>query len=98
MRPFLYISFVVLGTAIGGFAQAIVPTPTPLSQTSAQVTAPENAVKNIPPVAPDYRSSDRSLPDISRVGVDLPDQLSLTLHDALERALANNKDIEISRK
>jgi len=98
MRPFLYISVFILGTAITGFTQTSVPTPTPLPSTSAQATAPENAVRNLPPVAPDYRSTERSLPDISRIGVDTTDQLPLTLHDALERALANNKDIEISRK
>ena len=98
MYRFLYI-LLIAGILVGAvFAQTPTPSPTPRPLGDTQAVKPENAVRNIPAVAPTYRSTDRSLPDVSRVGVDPADQLPLTLHDALERALSNNKDIEISRK
>ena len=39
-----------------------------------------------------------SLPDLGRVGVDMTQQRSLTLHEAIELALENNRDLEVSRK
>jgi hypothetical protein len=38
------------------------------------------------------------MPDLGRVGVDMTDQRSLTLNDAITLALENNKDIEVTRK
>src|SRR5689334_20882144 len=96
MGRYLYILVLSLLLANGLAGQT--PTPTPVPSQDAQALKPENAVKDIPAVAPGYRSSDRALPDVSRVGVDAVDQLPLTLRDALERALTNNRDIEISRK
>ena len=51
----------------------------------------------LPSIAPDYRAPSRPLPEIGRVGVDMTDQRPLTLREALEMALLNNKDIEVSR-
>lgn len=49
---------------------------------------------------PVQRSFDKPLPgvpDPSRVGVSLADQLSLTIEQAVEMALRNNNDIDVSR-
>lgn len=70
--------------------------PTPFA-TGVRTVAPEN-LKGVPAIAPDYRSSDRALPDLGRVGVDMTDQKSLTLEDTLGLALENNLDIEVTRK
>jgi HAE1 family hydrophobic/amphiphilic exporter-1 len=75
-------------------AQDITPTPSP---SPTATIAPEN-VPGVPAIAPGYRSDDRSLPDLGRVGVDLLQQRPLTLHDAIETALVNNRDIEVTRK
>ena len=40
----------------------------------------------------------RDLPDLGRVGIDMTRQRTLTLREAIELALDNNKDIEITRK
>jgi HAE1 family hydrophobic/amphiphilic exporter-1 len=87
-RQFFTIVICVLAFGVSA-AHAQTPTPTPV--------LPE-AVPGVPTVAPDYRSTDRSLPDLSRVGVDSTNQRPLMLHDAIELALDNNHDIEISRK
>lgn len=50
-----------------------------------------------PPVAPDFQAPVRPLPSAERVGVDLTNHLPLTLEEAIERALANNNNIEVSR-
>lgn len=83
-----------------GSAYAQDPTPSPAATPpvdDTQPVAPEK-LQGVPPIAPDYRSDDRSLPDLGRVGVDLTDQKSLTLSEAITMALENNKDIEVTRK
>jgi HAE1 family hydrophobic/amphiphilic exporter-1 len=53
---------------------------------------------NIPVVATDFRANlTKPLPNLDRVGVDSTQQRPLTMREALEMALANNKDIEIGR-
>ncbi|HKR12762.1 MAG TPA: TolC family protein [Pyrinomonadaceae bacterium] len=52
----------------------------------------------VPPVAPDFRAPQKSLPELTRVGVDMNQQRPLSLRDALSMALANNKDIEVARE
>ena len=54
-------------------------------------------LQGVPAIAPNYSSNDRALPDLGRVGVDMTDQRSLTLNDAITLALENNKDIEVTR-
>ncbi len=83
----LYILVILL--CLAGIAAAQAPTPTP--------AVPEN-LEGVPEVAADYRSDDRSLPDLGRVGVDMLRQRTMTLKDALELAMENNKDVEVSRK
>ncbi len=75
------------------------PTPTPeaVQPADKQNVEPED-LKGVPSIAPNYASDDRALPDLGRVGVDMADQRSLTLAEAITLALENNKDIEVTRK
>ncbi|MEP6703962.1 MAG: TolC family protein, partial [Acidobacteriota bacterium] len=50
-----------------------------------------------PPVAPDFEAPARPLPDANRVGVDIANQLPMTLEEAITLALRNNNNIDISR-
>lgn len=79
------ITLLLLAFAAGSRAQSATATPSP------------DAVA-VPVVAPAFESSDRNLPDLGRVGVNLADQKPLTLRDAIEMALDNNRDIEVTRK
>ncbi len=71
--------------------------PTPPAVDDSQKVQPEN-LPGVPQIAPSYRYEDRSLPDLGRVGVDLLEQRPLSLREALELALSNNKDIEVARQ
>ena len=82
--------------AVNTRAQTATPTPSAITSDTQNVT-PEN-IKGVPDIAPKYRSDDRDLPDLGRVGVDMTQQKTLTLREAIELALDNNRDIEISRK
>jgi HAE1 family hydrophobic/amphiphilic exporter-1 len=50
-----------------------------------------------PPVAPNFQAPARPLPSAERVGVDMMNQLSLTLEEAIERALQDNNDIDSAK-
>ncbi|MGB7923684.1 MAG: TolC family protein, partial [Pyrinomonadaceae bacterium] len=50
-----------------------------------------------PPVAPNFEAPSRPLPSAERVGVDLSDQMPITLNEAVGLALTNNNDIDGSR-
>ncbi len=95
-RLFLYILIILIAACGQALAQdaAASPTATPTITGSPQ---PED-LKGVPAIAPNYQSDDRSLPDLGRVGVDMTDQRTLTLSQAIELALDNNRDIEVSRK
>jgi len=49
------------------------------------------------PIAPTFDTPTRPLPSSERVGVEIDNQLSLTLEQAIEMALKNNNDIDASR-
>jgi outer membrane protein len=51
----------------------------------------------VPAIAPDFRSTQRPLPELGRVGVDMNRQRPLSVREALALALENNKDIEVAR-
>ena len=74
--------FLCAANAIGQ-APTPLPTPTPNEPLPTQ----PNFTKPLPP-----------MPDETRIGVDIENQLSLTLADAIEMALKNSNDIEASRK
>ncbi len=96
MNRRLYIFTLVLLVAAAINASAQDPTPTPVVS-DKQAVEPEN-LKGVPAIAADYRSDERLLPDLGRVGVDMTNQRTLTLREAIELALENNRDIEVSRK
>jgi len=88
MRRYFYLLLLILLSATGlAGAQTPSPTPTPIPE----------AVP-VPTVAPGFENRDLSLPELGRVGVDLTDQRTMTLLDAVEMALSNNLDIEVSRR
>lgn len=98
MKRLLYIFILSLIAVAAENIRAQTATPTPSAITlDTQNVAPEN-IKGVPEIAPKYRSDDRYLPDLGRVGVDMTQQKTLTLREAIELALDNNRDIEISRK
>ncbi len=98
MYRYLYILLILLclGTGAELYAQGPTPSPTP-AVVDKQSTTPEN-IKGVSEIAPNYRSDERRFPDLGRVGVDLTQQKTLSLKDAIELALENNKDIEVTRK
>lgn len=96
MKRHLYIIILALLAAVAGEVRAQSPTPTP-AENDVQRVAPEN-IKGVPTIAEKYRSDERLLPDLGRVGVDMTDQKSLTLRETIELALENNRDIEVARK
>ena len=96
MHRHLYILIILVFAVTGVRVWAQDATPTPFA-TGIQTNEPEG-LKDVPAIAPDYRSNDRKLPDLGRVGVDMTDQKSLTLSEALRLALENNLDIEVTRK
>lgn len=59
--------------------------------------APAKLPDDPPPIAPNFEAPARPLPSAERVGVDLTDQMPLTLDEAIRLALANNNDIDGSR-
>ena len=68
----------------------------PPGRESVPTPAPDN-LPAVPQVAPDYRAAPAPVPELGRVGVDMADQQPLSLREALEMALANNKDLEVAR-
>ncbi len=85
---FFFIQILLLSALVN--AQNATPTPTP-------AVKPEN-LQNIPPIAPQFQSDDRTLPDLELVGVDMMRQKPLSIKEAILSALENNKDIEVSRQ
>jgi HAE1 family hydrophobic/amphiphilic exporter-1 len=59
--------------------------------------APAELPSDPPPVAPNFEAPTRPLPSAERVGVDVSEQLPLTLNEAIALALQNNNDIDGSR-
>jgi HAE1 family hydrophobic/amphiphilic exporter-1 len=60
--------------------------------------APDNLGLDVPQIAPDFRTAPAPFPLLQRVGVDMSNQRALTLREAIELALSNNKDIEVARQ
>ena len=60
--------------------------------------APQDVDLNVPPVATDYRAAPAPLPELNLVGVDVSEQRMLSLREAIEMALSNNKDVEMARQ
>lgn len=73
-----------------------IPAPSP-DVGDAGVVAPAPLPDEPPPVAPNFQAPVRPLPSADRIGVDVSNQLPLSLDDAIELALQNNNDIDASR-
>jgi outer membrane protein TolC len=81
--------------------QTVAPVQAPRAPGRESVPSPApqaEILPDVPQIAPDYRARARPLPEIGRVGVDMTDQRPLSLREALEMALLNNHDIEVSRQ
>jgi HAE1 family hydrophobic/amphiphilic exporter-1 len=74
--------------------------PAPNARTPGRESVPTQApalLPDVPTVAPNFRAGDHPLPELGRVGVDMAEQRPLTVREAIEMALTNNKDIEVAR-
>src|SRR5258708_30191672 len=68
------------------------PTPTPLPGENAPIQEPRE------PVIPPFQAKPLPpLPDMSRLGITTGNTLSLSLNEAIKKALENNNDIEVAR-
>jgi len=97
-RSILILTFCLL---LGGSVAAQdppLPTASPTPFATDKNGIPPEKVGPVPPVNPFYRSNERDIPELSRVGVDMAEQKPLTLDGAIIMALENNRDIEVSRK
>jgi HAE1 family hydrophobic/amphiphilic exporter-1 len=65
---------------------------------SVPAAAPDDLGLDVPQVAPNFRTAPAPFPVLQRVGVDMSEQRALTLREAIELALSNNKDIEVARQ
>ncbi len=74
----------------------ISPSPTQSVGTSGGV-APAVLPDDPPPIAPDFQAPIRPLPSAERVGVDVTNQMPMTLEEAVEMALQNSNDIDATR-
>ena len=73
-----------------------IASPTPLPDPNASPTPPE--VEPREPLFPDAQARPLPpMPNLSRLGVTSDNTLTLTLNEAIRRALTNNNDIEVAR-
>lgn len=79
---------VVVCAAVVTFAAGQTPQPTP---------TPAPLPDEPPPIAPNFEAPIRPMPSPDRVGVDVANQLPISLPDAVKLALQNNNDIDSSR-
>lgn len=102
LKNIVFRSCLILLVSGAAFMSASAQDPTP-SATPTPVPLPTPFVPDAvlpvdpPPIAPNFEAPIRPLPSSERVGVDLANQLTMTLEDAIERALKNNNDIDASR-
>jgi outer membrane protein TolC len=76
--------------------QTVLPQ-SPTQNVGPGMGAPAPLPADPPPVAPNFEAPVRPLPSADRVGVDVANQLSLTIDEAIRLALQNNNDIDASR-
>jgi HAE1 family hydrophobic/amphiphilic exporter-1 len=75
-------------------APVVSPTPTPEPASPEPSSIPEPTAPNFPQVAPRPLPP---MPNLTRLGIQSSNVLTLSLNDAIRLALANNNDIEFSR-
>jgi HAE1 family hydrophobic/amphiphilic exporter-1 len=76
--------------------QTVIPQ-TPTQSVGTSGVAPTVLPDDPPPVAPNFEAPLRPLPSAERVGVDIANQLPMTLEEAIQMALENNNDIDTSK-
>ena len=77
--------------------QLVIPASPTQSVGNSGGVAPAQLPSEPPPVAPNFEATIRPLPSAERVGVDVANQLPMTLDDAIQLALQNNNDIDASK-
>jgi HAE1 family hydrophobic/amphiphilic exporter-1 len=85
------------GQQPGAAVQSPAQPPAP-GQESVPAAAPDDLRINVPQVAPGFKANSGPFPTLERVGVDMGEQRALSVREAIELALANNKDIEVARE
>lgn len=70
---------------------------TPTQNVGTSGVAPAVLPNDPPPIAPNFEAPIRPLPSAERVGVDMMNQLPLTLEEAITMALQNSNDIDATR-
>jgi HAE1 family hydrophobic/amphiphilic exporter-1 len=97
-----FIFFILASVLCVGTAAAQTEPPSPVQSPTPFVADPKGVlpenVPAVPPVAPNYNSNDRRIPDLARVGVEAASQRPLSLAETIALALENNRDIEVTRK
>lgn len=83
--------------AFATMTEAQVPPPVTQTTPIPIATPPPTNPSEPPPVAPNFQAPPRPLPSPDRVGVDLANQLSLTVDQAIDMALRNNNNIDVAR-
>ena len=86
----------LLVLACGGGVFAQTPSPSPTPPTLATPDQPASQVPSEPNFPPVQQQPVPALPDLTRVGVS-SQVLTLSMNDAIRRALQNNNDIEVAR-
>ncbi|HEX3558027.1 MAG TPA: TolC family protein [Pyrinomonadaceae bacterium] len=74
------------------------PAPVAPGRESVPAAAPQGSQLNVPEIAPGFKAESGPFPTLERVGVDMAEQRPLSVREAIELALANNKDIEVARE
>jgi HAE1 family hydrophobic/amphiphilic exporter-1 len=69
----------------------------PTQNVGTSGVAPAVLPDDPPPIAPNFEAPMRPLPSAERVGVDMMNQLPLTLEEAITMALQNSNDIDTTR-
>lgn len=97
-----YIFTIITGLIFAAAAVAQGEPPSPVQSPTPFVADPKGIypenVPAVPAIAPNYAATDRSLPNLERVGVATASQRTLSLSETIALALENNRDIEVSRK
>jgi outer membrane protein TolC len=97
MKVFFLTFLLSITSVMRAYAQNPTPTPTPIPKPSPVPNSGAFLPPEPPPIAPNFQAPVRPLPSAERIGVDLANQLTLTLEEAIELALKNNNDIDTSR-
>ena len=83
-------------SGLGLIAFVLLTAPSAIGQGTSSSPAPSSQELQVPAIAPDFHPTQKPLPELGRVGVDMDRQRPLSLREALALALENNKDIEVA--